>query len=92
MANNGPSYTRLGPGDFSAPAERELEPGAIWGDMAEVETALKDWEFFVDEAAEIMADYLISSRDKYAEQKMMTRMLVLSDRCEAHINALESDL
>jgi len=90
MANNGPSYTRLGTGDFSAPAETESEPGAIWGDMAEVETALKDWEFFVDEAAEIMADYLTSFRDKYAEEKLMRLMRVLGDRCEAHINALES--
>lgn len=92
MANNGHSYTRLGPGDFSAPAETESDPGPIWGDLAEVKTALKDSDFFSDEAAEIMADYLTGPRDKYAEEKLMRQMRVLGDRCEAHINALESDL
>lgn len=80
-----------GPGDFDAPAELEGEPGPIWGDIGEVETALKDSDFFKDECAEIMADFLISDRDQYSEAKFMRQMRVLADRCEAHINALESE-
>lgn len=90
---SGPNYERLkGPGDFDAPAELEGEPGPIWGDIGDVETAIKDSEFFADECAEIMADFLISYRDQYAEAKFMRLSRVLADRCEAHINALDGEL
>ena len=83
------AYHRMkGPGDFDAPAELEGEPGPIWGDIGEVETAIADSEFFNDSCAEIMADFLMSGRDSYAEAKFMRQMRVLADRCEAHIDEL----
>lgn len=80
-----------GPGDFDAPAELERDPGPIWGDLGEVETVLADSEFFADGCVEIMAEFITSGRDSYAEAKFMREMRVLADRCEAHINALDGE-
>lgn len=89
---NGPNYARLkGPGDFDASAEMEADVGGTWGDLVMIEAELRDSEFFADECAEIMADFLTSGRDKYAEEKLLRLMRVLADRCEAHINALDGD-
>lgn len=73
-------------------SEPQPVEGGIWNDMSDVETALKDSDFFADECAEIMADFLTSYRDSYAEAKFMRLMRVLADRCESHINALDGEL
>lgn len=87
-----PFHRMKGPGDFDAPAELEGEPGPIWGDMAEIETTLKDSDFFADECAEIMADFLLSYGDTYAIDKMLRSMRKLADRCHAHIDEKEAEL
>lgn len=77
--------------DNASPAD-DTEPGPIWGDQSEIETTLIDSEFFASECAEIMADFLCSWRDKYAEAKLMRLMRVLADRCHKHIDDTEADL
>jgi hypothetical protein len=83
------AYNRAHQLRIDSQSEPQVLEGGTWGDMAMIEAELKDSEFFTDECAEIMADFLTSWRDQYAEEKFMRLMRVLADRCEAHINALD---
>lgn len=78
-----------GPGDFDTRAELEGEEGPIWGDYAEIETALIESDFFKESCAESMRDYLLGPRDAYADAKFMREMRDLADKCHAHIDELE---
>jgi len=85
------AYNRAHQLRIDSQSEPQVFEGGTWGDMAMIEAELKDSEFFADECAEIMADFLTSYRDSYAEAKFMRQMRVLADRCEAHINALDGE-
>lgn len=78
-----------GPGDFDTPAELEVEPGAIWGDYAEIEDALLGSDFFATACAESMRDYLLGPRDSYADAKFMREIRDLAEKCSTYIDQLE---